>query len=400
MKIRSILLAALMLLAPIYHICGQVTIGSHHKPEQGAILDIKENNNDGKNSDKGLGIPRVILSNLTELYPMYGSYGAEKEEYTQNKTILKQKHAGLTVYNVNENDPNIPSGFYLWDGERWFINELIATPPPVIDNLMCDAVRFYPTTIQAGVPFRCVILLPYTGGNGGRYSQFDSGTYITGIQNSVPIDFKVNISEGQLAFGNGELILIGEGTIPSATDPIFFDINIFGKSCTFVINEQTSDIKTLEYRSATFLGVTESSTTTGVVFDNIEIRYNNGYYEYRLLNERRDVSLIYRKVGSGGMNYGIYAQNYAIKDKWYKIHDSENGQPVKAGSGSNGNKADNANISLQNRDFATLHLIIHASKIQDVYRVTFNANRDIAEDATRNVPAAKSAISIIIEKLE
>lgn len=395
MRIKILLLSIIL---PIY-ITAQVSIGASLQPEKGAILDLKENDNTGVNSIKGLAIPKVALSSLTELYPMYGSMGAEADEYIQNKTSLKKKHTGLTVYNNNETVTFTP-GYYLWDGERWLINELIETPAPYIEELLCEAIRIYPPTFTAGSYFKCIIMLPYTGGNGGRYTQFDDGIYVNGKQNGVEIDFKISVAEGRLSIGNGEFILIGEGIIPSATEEVTFDVNILGKSCTFEINEQVEAERVLSYKSGSFLDVTSSNTTGSVTYDNLEVRYNNGYYEYRILNERRDVSLIYRKVGKGGLNYGIYAQNYALKDKWYRFHDSENNQPVKAGAGSNGNKADNANISLENRDIAVVHIIIHASKIQDVYRVTFNANNAMVENTAKGIPSAKSAVSMIIEKLE
>lgn len=397
MKIKILLLIHIILLSP--YMAAQITIGSSYKPEQGAILDMKENDNIGTNSIKGLAIPKVALSSLTELYPMYGSLGSETEEYTQNKVLLKEKHTGLTVYNNNDNTVFAP-GFYLWDGERWLVNELITTPAPAIDELLCGAVRMFPSNFAAGTYFRCIIMLPYTGGNGGRYTQFDDGIYKNGIQNGVPIDFKISVASGCLSTGNGEMILIGEGIIPSAADEVTFDVNILGKSCTITINEQIEAERVLSYKSGSFLDVTESNTTGSVIYDNLEVRYNNGYYEYRILNERRDVSLIYRKVGKGGLNYGIYAQNWALKDKWYRFDQSENNGPVKAGSGSNGYKADNANISLQNRDIGIVHIIIHANNIQDVYRVTFNANSEIAENIAKSIPSAKSAVSMIIEKLE
>jgi len=394
-KILSIII---VLILPIY-LAAQITVGSPHQPEKGSLLDIKENDNTGPNSIRGLGIPKVALSSLTELYPMYGSLGAETEEYIQNKTLLKKKHTGLTVYNNNENS-TFAAGFYLWDGEKWLINELMATPMPAIDELMCGAIRIYPSTFTAGAYFRCIIMLPYTGGNGGKYTQFDDGLYKYASQNSSQIDFKIRVAEGRLAIGNGELILIGEGIIPSSTEEVTVEVNIFGKNCSFTFNEQEEAERVLSYKSGSFLDVTEGNTTSSVIYDNLEVRYNNGYYEYRILNERRDVSLIYRKVGKGGMNYGIYAQNYAIQNKWYRFHQSENNGPVKAGSGSNGNKDDNANISLQNRDIGIVHIIIHANKVQDVYRVTFNANSEIPENTAKSVPSAKSAVSIIIEKLE
>lgn len=413
-KITKILLSISLILTSIYT-TAQVTVGSQYEPEKGALLDIKGNNNTGANSTKGLGIPRVMLSNLSELYPMYGTAGYEDTEYTQYKDLLKQKHAGLTVYNLTENEMLVP-GFYLWDGSKWLINELIATPFPDVEELVCYSVNMYPPNYQENTYFRCIFTLPYIGGNGGSYTQFDDGEYVNAVQTigGVPTvtDFKVKVAEGTLAVGNGQLILIGEGTLPSTTDPFSVDVNIFGKNCSFTINRDESESAVLTYRSGTFLNVEKSSTTEAVTLGNIAIRYNNGYYEYMLLgpynasDAKTDVSWLYRKAGSGGHGLGVYGRYYPERNTWnsigyrYRKNIVSSWEGVQSvGTGSVGNDlASNANINLENRDIAVAHFFIQTDKSHDVYRVTFNANTEIP--AGTNAPAAKSAISIILERLE
>lgn len=415
MKMKILLLIGLIL-APIW-ISAQVTIGSHHEPEDGTLLDLKENNNgtiNSTNSIKGLGIPRVMLSNQTELYPMYGQTGYEEEEYTLNKATLKKKHAGLTVYNLTESALFIP-GFYLWDGDRWLINELVATPPPSVDELMCGSAKMYPSTFQANTQFSCIFTLPYLGGNGGRYAQFDDKVEVNAVQtvSGTPVvtDFKVRVAEGTLAIGNGQIILVGEGTLPSATEPFVVEINLFGQSCSITMNHEETETGILRYKSGTFLDVTTSSTTEEVAMGNIAIRYNNGYYEYKLIGPddgkaKADVSWLYRKTGSGGHGYGVYGRYYPDKNTWnsigyrYRANIFASWEGVlDVGVGSVGsNLASNANINLANRDIAVAHFFIQTDKSHDVYRVTFNANTAIA--AGTNAPSAKSAISIIIERLE
>ncbi|MDR0428080.1 MAG: hypothetical protein LBH12_05705, partial [Dysgonamonadaceae bacterium] len=58
-------------------VCAQVTIGASIEPNKGAFLDLKQRDPDTNNttSDKGLLLPRVQLTDLTKLYPMFtGSY--------------------------------------------------------------------------------------------------------------------------------------------------------------------------------------------------------------------------------------------------------------------------------------------------------------------------------------
>lgn len=94
----------------------QVTIGSGEPPVEGSLLDLKEFNDDlakngGINASKGLLLPRVALTDMNNLYPMFSApYSLEENN----------KHMGLMVYNVN-NDIclNLHSGVYIWDGSKW-----------------------------------------------------------------------------------------------------------------------------------------------------------------------------------------------------------------------------------------------------------------------------------------
>jgi hypothetical protein len=87
----------------------QVTIGANEDPNKGALLDLKENTG-SVSATKGLLLPRVNLTDLNELYPMFtGTYNAEE----------KNKHIGLTVYNVEDGMGRwIPAGIYVWDGTK------------------------------------------------------------------------------------------------------------------------------------------------------------------------------------------------------------------------------------------------------------------------------------------
>lgn len=103
----------------ITSLLAQVTIGSGESPASGALLQIKENEGTADNSNQGLGMPRVNLTNLTpttdiELAASIG--GGASDSYDL------EKHIGLVVYNVHEDlcvpDP-IAKGMHVWDGARW-----------------------------------------------------------------------------------------------------------------------------------------------------------------------------------------------------------------------------------------------------------------------------------------
>ncbi|WP_165041503.1 FISUMP domain-containing protein [Dysgonomonas sp. ZJ709] len=118
-KINLKLYGAFLLLIFISIIANaQVTIGSTEAPIAGALLQIKEfettdSRSDGKsNSTKGIIMPRVELTTLTDLKADIPSVAANEElEYT-----------GLMVFNVKENPcptEGLYEGLYIWDGKLW-----------------------------------------------------------------------------------------------------------------------------------------------------------------------------------------------------------------------------------------------------------------------------------------
>ncbi|WP_413513122.1 hypothetical protein [Myroides odoratus] len=89
----------------------QVTIGGPIPPNAGALLDLKENNNPGINSTKGLLMPRVALEDERQLAPVA----------TNNVTAgVKAEHKGLMLYNTYlDTSKNLCPGIYIWEGDLW-----------------------------------------------------------------------------------------------------------------------------------------------------------------------------------------------------------------------------------------------------------------------------------------
>lgn len=97
----------------------QVTIGSGSQPNKGSLLDLKETNNMGVNSLRGLQMPRVSLSDRNNLYPIFTSDGAGGYQGV-SKTEEDISHRGLSVYAPFEfGDPINCPGLYVWDGGSW-----------------------------------------------------------------------------------------------------------------------------------------------------------------------------------------------------------------------------------------------------------------------------------------
>ncbi|WP_255489852.1 leucine-rich repeat domain-containing protein [Dysgonomonas sp. 25] len=108
---KTLLTQAIIILALFTAISlqAQVTMGSDEKPNAGALLDLKMNANSGANSTKGLGLPKVELSDLSKL-----KIGTAPE-ITGADAL---NHTGLIVYNTKET-MCFSKGLYVWDGEQW-----------------------------------------------------------------------------------------------------------------------------------------------------------------------------------------------------------------------------------------------------------------------------------------
>lgn len=113
--IISFALGVLMLYATPPMIKGQVTIGLSESPVEGALLQLKNKTTVGssiENADKGLILPRVALTEISQLFPMFPT-GYDKSTYDY-------PHTGLLVYNANDDlKYGDGKGMYVWDGNKW-----------------------------------------------------------------------------------------------------------------------------------------------------------------------------------------------------------------------------------------------------------------------------------------
>jgi hypothetical protein len=112
-------LGLLLNLFLVQDLCSQVTIGSNSQVNKGSILDIKETDSPNANSTRGVNLPRVGLTEIDQLYPMFDGIS----DY-QNGQPLKikedQAHIGLVVYNRTTNLPKqLCPGVYVWIGSQW-----------------------------------------------------------------------------------------------------------------------------------------------------------------------------------------------------------------------------------------------------------------------------------------
>jgi len=98
MKSKHLLIIAVVFAVAMQTLNAQVTIGSQEPPHPDALLDLKSTT-DGSLSAKGLLLPRVRLSALT------------------NPSPLVQHVEGMIVYNIDET--NVKAGLYYNNGSSW-----------------------------------------------------------------------------------------------------------------------------------------------------------------------------------------------------------------------------------------------------------------------------------------
>lgn len=123
----SFLFMSLVLFITSLHLNAQVTIGSHITPNNGALLDLKEEYTEGgeANAKKGLGLPRV---KITEKYSLKDVIEGYESLPDADKKNLSTSHIGLVVYNMNqfvyEQCYTSQSGVMVWSGDDGWQNIL------------------------------------------------------------------------------------------------------------------------------------------------------------------------------------------------------------------------------------------------------------------------------------
>lgn len=184
----------------------QVTIGSGEKPDESALLDLKQNV-DGT-SQKGFLGPRVALESITD-----------------QQTVLDPAN-GLLVYNTGEGDL-MYIGYVYWNGSEWRALNSGSLAPGVIGSITCNAVQLTPSVYEAGKEYEGTMIVPYVGGNGGVYEAQTLGP-INGLT--------ATLASGNFSAGAGNLAYTIKG-IPTVTTPevTTFPIVIGGQTCQAII---------------------------------------------------------------------------------------------------------------------------------------------------------------------
>jgi hypothetical protein len=184
----------------------QVTIGSGIEPDDCALLDLKQQA-DGTSKRGFLG-PRVALAGITDVLTI------------PNPAI------GLLVYNTGTGGLGYP-GYVFWNGREGRAFNNLSMEEGAIGSITCNGVSLTPSVYKAGEPYEGIMIVPYTGSNGGMYPAQTIGP-VNGLT--------ATLAHGNFSVGAGNLAYTITGT-PTLTTPetTVFPINIGGKTCEAVI---------------------------------------------------------------------------------------------------------------------------------------------------------------------
>ncbi|MDR2472621.1 MAG: hypothetical protein LBD53_03515 [Tannerella sp.] len=142
-------------------------------------------------TNKGMMLPKVTLSSRTD------------------RTTVPNPEHGLMVYNTGKHASYSVEGFLFWNGSEWKTMDNNVAINPSFASFNCGSAILSPAQYTSQVAYSGILRVPYSGGNGGRYS---GGASIT----ANGLTFK--LQDGRLENGNGELVFSVSGT-PTVSSP-------------------------------------------------------------------------------------------------------------------------------------------------------------------------------------
>lgn len=104
--LHKLLAPLILMMLGTFSAHSQVTIGNGSKPVAGALLQLKENDDQGSNANKGLMLPRVQLT------------GHNLDAISKDNAETNDIYTGLTVWNVR-GVGDICKGVQVWSGSKW-----------------------------------------------------------------------------------------------------------------------------------------------------------------------------------------------------------------------------------------------------------------------------------------
>jgi hypothetical protein len=202
-------------------------------PNASALVDMVS-------TDKGLLAPRVNLTSNT--FDLDGIPGQAE---------------GLFVYNIGA---GMAKGYYFWNGVEWRSIDESSSSLPEIESLPANSSTLEPTQFKAGIAYKGILRVYYTGGNGGKYGL---GSPIASSGNT---GLTATLKPGKLEYGSGYLIYDVVGT-PIASSPTAAKFVIrFGSTTERVRLVTVGDIVSADIKNIATLGTlvaTSENTANG-----------------------------------------------------------------------------------------------------------------------------------------
>ena len=142
-------------------------------------------------TNKGVMLPKVTLSSRLD------------------NTTIPNLEAGLMVYNTGKHASYSVEGFLFWNGSEWKTMDNNVAIQPIFTSLNCASATLSPPQYTSGTAYSGILRVPYTGGNGGRY---------TGGASVTANGLTFRLQDGRLENGNGEIVFNVTGT-PTVSSP-------------------------------------------------------------------------------------------------------------------------------------------------------------------------------------
>ncbi len=303
MKKALIIVTGCLIMSITSH--SQVGINTE-KPHLASVLDIVSDN-------RGILIPRVSLTSSTM-------------HLVGDNTITQPE--GLLVYNVGK---TLSKGFYYWKEDRWMAVEESSSSEPEIESLHCSETILEPQNFKAGKTYVGIMKVPYTGGNGGKYSQ---GSDILSTGNE---GLTAKLKTGKLEYGNGFLVYDISG-IPKYDSPTAAKFEIsFRTTKTQNCNVSVGDNVLAETKTHATVGPLLKTSDNGVngyhraittpdgkfsvrVFVPNNIRLSNSDLQIKS-NYKEDTSIMWNGhtafYGNGNYVHGSNSLLFKKTNIWY-----------------------------------------------------------------------------------
>ena len=223
-------------------VTAQVGIGTT-TPDPSTVLEISSSN-------KGILIPRASIA-------------ASNQDLDANAATIQP--AGMLIFNTNTILTGAKS-FCYWDGAEWkTIKENRTSSATISGSLLCNAATLYPNMYTSGVAYSGVLEIPYTGGDGGRYSAQTIGP-VNGLTITLAAN---NLTDGNGGvLGAGKLIFAVSGT-PTLSSPAttIFPITIAGQSCSVTVGNDLSVGEKVFYKGTVLASVGNNTLLSSLLND-------------------------------------------------------------------------------------------------------------------------------------